>query len=81
VKVVVSRYVPDNQIVLRRLKPRQSPGVFASYFMSVWNLETGEIGGDCMPEDATEWHMSAKRFRQLKKMIDDYDEQMVKRQK
>jgi hypothetical protein len=80
VKVIVSKYVPSNQIVMRAPKPAHkrpslSPEIYVSFFLSVWDLDTGEIHGDCKPEDATEWHMSPERYKQLQDMLTDYDQE------
>lgn len=77
VKVVVSKYVLDNQIVMRCPKvikhPESAFAAFASFHTSIWNLDSGDIAGDCDPTMATEWHMSPYRFNQLKNMVVDFE--------
>jgi hypothetical protein len=79
VKVIVSKYVADNQIVLRQPRdlsrqPSLAPTTFVSYHIyhiSIWDLDKGEVTGDCDPTKATEWHMSPKRFRELQELTED----------
>lgn len=75
VNVVVSTYVKDNQIVLRAPKKTRNPNhpyaPFASYHLSIWDLDKGEVSGDCPLTSATEMHMSPSRYDQMKKMIDE----------
>lgn len=83
IKVVVSPYVLDDKIIMRgprdlTRQPSLSPKTYAAYHISIWDLETGVVAGDCDPTKATEWHMSAKRFKQLKEMVDDFEFETAK---
>lgn len=77
VKVIVNRYMLDDRIVLRRPKNIRFPGrayeAFAIYHISIWDLDKGEVYGDCNPREATEMHMSPYRFDKLKRMIEEYE--------
>lgn len=70
IKVIVSKYVEDFTIVFRAPKTSNRPSTFVSFYTSIWDLKTGKVHGDLDPSKATEMHMSAKRYDQLKTMID-----------
>lgn len=78
VRVIVSKYVKDNQIVMRQPRdlsrqPSLAPKTYASFHLSIWDLDTGEVHGDCDPTKATEWHMSFERFRRIKELCEEAD--------
>ncbi len=62
-----------NYIVIRALKPNPAPTTFASYYISIWDLDTGKIYGECDISKATEMHLSPKRMAQLRDMVDKGD--------
>jgi hypothetical protein len=68
-KIIVANFLPDNQMVFRTPKPSHRLRNFASFYLSIWNLDTGKISGDCNPDTAQELHMNSKRFAELKKAI------------
>lgn len=74
IKIIVSPFVPDNTIVLKA--PKQSYGIrnFASYHVGIWNLDSGDIAGDCDITKATEMHLSHNRMKQLRSMAEQLDE-------
>lgn len=68
IKVIVSPHVGDDKIVFRRDRQPVRPEVFASYELTVWDLRTGDMNGNCDPTKATEMHVSPKRFDEIKRM-------------
>src|SRR5690242_6238854 len=71
-KVMVSRYVLDNQIVFKG-RERQLKPLGVSWALTIWNLDTGEMNGNLDLADATEMHVSPARFKELRDKVIDWE--------
>jgi hypothetical protein len=70
IKVVVSRFVPDNKIVFRGNRHPIKP-IGVHYDLTMWDLETGNMSGNLDPKDATEMQVSRGRYREIKDTVED----------